>query len=376
MKTCNLVFRPVTARLVGFSGLKGIHDAWTVSRPNDNAPAFDAIYRMDVPVNEFATFQFVVTVPIMVRELLCLQRDHVVWARSSRVDSLDVWPIWSGATTHDLGDIAFLKEKMDAERGKKHQDQFRRHIPLGYMTTLSMRLSLRGLARLCIAANEAGCKPLSELAISLKIAINDFSSSLGDIVHRLCNERAYQALDIKCEMSQGYESATVTHRAGFYLIKKAIPLSLFSQLIRHRGVSVRTDFFNAFCAPERPEASMESAAWVELAMPRAVGDALVQQRSCWIADTNVWSPVIRDLQTLSHPGEDTPFLPCEDGLCRYTRDNDLRSQGLDPAPPCPMAASLAGKKLTPAQSHAARVYAATRPAARYWAGQVDHATEK
>jgi hypothetical protein len=91
---------------------------------------------------------------------------------------------------------------------------------------------------------------------------------------------------------------------------------------------------------------------------------LVRKRSCWIAQTDLWEPIVSQLLVLLK--KDKVMLPCDDGKCRFIRDNDLRKAGHDPSPPCPVLAKIDGEKMLPAHAEEAKKYAERRPHPEFW----------
>jgi hypothetical protein len=84
---------------------------------------------------------------------------------------------------------------------------------------------------------------------------------------------------------------------------------------------------------------------MQLMMTREVAFSMVRKRNCWIAQEDLWSPIIQRLNTLfetEYEQVGVP-LPCDTCIsCPVGRDNMLRQEGKDPAPPCPIWLSQEG----------------------------------
>ena len=74
-----------------------VQEAWRVSRPqeriNPSGITTGQIMAIDAPVSELTGVVLRMKVPILIRELIFTMRDHIAWARTSRVDDLFEWDI-------------------------------------------------------------------------------------------------------------------------------------------------------------------------------------------------------------------------------------------------------------------------------------------
>ena len=370
---------PCSAKLINKPNFDGIFQAWKTSRPNDLEPDFTSVIKMDVPVNEFSFFQFELTAPIAVRELICSMRNHVVWARSSRVDDLNEWPLWEGLSREEIGDCAVLHEKMQAEMQSKHQDDFRRHLPLGYMATFSFGMSFRELVKFINALfrEKEKIKTLvfDDVAYALLLAVANKSRKIG---HTFSDEGFHEIL-LNAALSYewynphqlfpAFQPSDDALIGSFASISLQTTLQLRSQLIRHRALQFR-DNFAVFFEPGGLACPMSSAIEMQVVLPMDFAVSLTRSRSCWIADTKLWKQMIEKLQALLGNGD--VLLPCYDGKCRFQRDNGLRREAKDPAPPCPKAAILEGIPLTFKQSCDALAYSQQRPNFDFWKKDIEN----
>jgi hypothetical protein len=71
--------------------------------------------------------------------------------------------------------------------------------------------------------------------------------------------------------------------------------------------------------------------------------AIARQRNCWIAQAELWQPLLADLNAALG----APSLPCEGGNCPYSGDCRLRLERKDPNPPCPRQIRLDRQNVQP-----------------------------
>ena len=354
-------FLNCSAELIHPINLSGIEMAWKTSRPNDTSADLFDILQMDVPVNEFSFLQFELTAPIAVRELICSFRNHIVWARSSRVDDLNNWPLWNDLSQEAIDRCKMLHLSMKHDMETKHQDDFRRHIPLAYMTTFSFGMSFRDFVKFGIALTSSNNPMLHEVFHALLQAVHKMSPSNSAIVAEAIVGKWYKPQELFPPMDHSVD----TVMGNFVSLNIMTSIQLRSQLIRHRAISFR-DNFPAYLSPQTLHYPMSSNVLMQILMPMDFAQELIRKRSCWIAQTDLWAPLIEKLKTLVAHGK--VMLPCDDGHCPFKRDNDLRLMGKDPSPPCPKAARIDFKVFTLEQKLAAAIYLERRPDSEFWKG--------
>ena len=338
-----------------------IVNAWKVSRPNDTTSTFEEIMKMDVPVNEFMVLNFTAKAPILIREVICSLRNHVVWARSSRVDDLNHWEIWQAISEDEIDECKELQGKMFLEMGAAHQDDFRRHLPVCYMTTFSFAMSLRDLAKFLRACLDFGHYMLDDFAFTLMNAVSHRSPVLSRLLEAAVHNRHYKPMPLIPTFKE-----TGDGRIGdFVVVSLEMSLSLRSQAIRHRSLII-LDQLHLIFDEMSMASSMETKINSQIMMPKDFAEELVRKRSCWIAQTDLWKPVVEKVEKVIGASNE-PLLPCNDGKCRFKIDNDLRKAGKDPSPPCPVAAKIEKETFAPAVVKAATEYAGRRPHFSFWA---------
>jgi hypothetical protein len=103
-------------------------------------------------------------------------------------------------------------------------------------------------------------------------------------------------------------------------------------------------------------------------MEESFAQELAAKRNCWIAQTDLWQPIIREINVLMKSESSEPLLPCADGKCRFKIDNDLRKAGKDPSPQCPRAAKIERTKIV--NLSPLFTYAAKRPDFNFWTKEI------
>lgn len=347
--------------------------AWRHSRPNDISNSSSDILKLDVPVNEFSAITLQLYVPILIREYICSFRDHIVWARTSRVDDLTSWGLHTSAFRMRSEIEALYDSMMLAHENKEIQDDFRLKLPLAYMTHFSARFSLRGLVRLLILLNIESKRnweyqpEMSEVFATVSRAIEiSLPHSFRSKIMELVSIGAYKAPSPIVENFEKCEGFSTRISGLVFLRANDIPIALRAQLVRHRLMLFRDnfrDFLNleGLAKPISTKMDFECALTIESAVE------LMRSRNCWIAQADLWSPVIEALRSaLDGIGPTEAMLPCTSGLCPFLKDNDLRIENKDPNPPCPRAARLQKHKLSEEHVAAISSYAERRSDKNFW----------
>jgi hypothetical protein len=199
----------------------------------------------------------------------------------------------------------------------------------------------------------------------LKVFAHALLDACNSNVHRAYEEQYYAPHHISTDVPHvEWES----HRIGeFCFASLEVSLGLRAQLVRHRAISFN-DGFNALLQTDHwATSSMDSTIPTQIVMPFSFAKTLVSKRSCWIAQTDLWLPIINILRTGAIDAN-IETLPCSDGKCKFTRDNDLRKSAKDPSPPCPLFANLYNTPLTKSERAAALKYADQRPMKEFLKG--------
>lgn len=352
--------------------------AWQHSRPNDTTKSIAEIAAIDVPVNEMDDFVLELYVPIIVREFLFGLRDHVAWARTSRVDDLTQWPIYRPSMFGYASEIEQLMVQMKRDMTTdRPQDDFRMNLPLCYMTHFTMKITPRTLVKVIGTLTK-------EIELSSDKLISDMWRDLRSLLVGTTTNTAYH------EVAQvdGYGSLPLVNRNGIEPTATpqailyggmvaarlgAIPMALRAQLVRHRPVSIRDDLVQYLTAKGITR-SIRNTINVEVAMTIEMAISLVVKRNCWISQDDLWAPVLTALNSVidgdAHAAAG-PVLPCNGrNDCPIQRDNVLRFEGKDPAPPCPIWMKMKGHHYPSSQIDPAYEFSKRRQKARWWQDQI------
>lgn len=348
-------------------------DAWLHSRPNE-APenvGLQNILKIDAPVAEFPRVTAQFYAPILVREIVCTLRDHVVWARTSRVDDLTNWEVHPLAHTDATRDL--LAELLHLRAAGAEQDDYRFNLPLGYMTHFTVDLPLRSWLNLAHYFGRLTQKALSDGDDICELWAQMNNQMLARLYPEWLRDVRYKDRELCPEWELGEN----VHVGSMIVADALVPIALRAQVVRHRMFMIADDLSDFFSA-EALSLPISTNMNLQIAAPREVAQQIVAKRQCWIAQSDIWQPLILQLQVAlntgdkptSSDGTDAPTLPCDDGVCPYRRDNDLRRFGKDPNPPCPKAAILEGVPMSAADREKAKAHAMKRATSNFWLDQI------
>jgi hypothetical protein len=125
--------------------------AWELSRTPDDTTPLDTILSIDAPVNEIPSVVLSIECTILEREIFASFRDHVMWARTSRVDAPENFeiPKYFNNIPDHVDAKNFLKDKIKKDISNNIiQDEYRMHMPVCSLTSFTTRLSWRGLIKI------------------------------------------------------------------------------------------------------------------------------------------------------------------------------------------------------------------------------------
>lgn len=336
-------------------------EAWRLSRDISQRTKFAEISSTDAPVNELpsAVLHFE-DFTILEREIFASLRGHVMWARTSRVD--DPFMFTVPEELAPLVDTNEVRLTMAEARIKGvPQDTWRGLLPIAAHTAWTMRLSWRETVKLILYFNYLwGVMPNPQAMRFFQIA-NKLGHVIdhGDLSYKL--EQSYK-LEHYLNESEIIHKYDRSLRIGdFKNIFIKVPLMLRAQLVRHRPISFVDDLFINMKRPDIYNCTMQGLMiQMQCMAPTSFWNSISSKRNCWIAQHDIWAPVIQVL------GSDNTVLPCANGApCPYWKDNVLRAEGKDPSPPCPIWCdrSIVGKDRS-----AMRKYAVGRP--DFWQDEI------
>lgn len=353
---------------------KIVQDAWKHSRPNDTPQPWDVVAKIDVPVNEMEDFVLELFVPIIIREIIFTMRDHVAWARTSRVDNLNDWPIQRDVLENMRPELKALALEMKTQMMTKDQDDFRMLLPLAYMTHFTLKISARSLVKLAQLFGEMSWSGYDRTVANIFEDVHDalMGALIGTPYYDVAAEKKYQKISLISNEWEPFHFSEAKVLGGVMVARiKAVPIALRAQLVRHRPLSIRDSLHNYFRTPDLA-LPIKSPVDIELAMTVQQGIELVKKRNCWISQDDLWRPVLDTINSALGRQDASPVLPCNDcNKCPIERDNVLRHEGKDPAPPCPIWLKFGGMTFANTQStEAAFRFAERRGNSKWWNNQI------
>lgn len=312
--------------------------AWTLSRDLDVAYSAEEIAKVDAPVLEMPSALLAFeNLMIIEREIFCSLRNHVVWARTSRVDDPREF------TTPDAFRIAtheMYRKRMHMEyaTGKK-QDQWRMELPLVAHTNWTQRISLRDLARLILYFGYLQNK--SNYNKRLAVRFGDLQFKLIEVMCEMCGGVVAHEILNNVKLAKFLHEgilptcSEIVVQDNFKTIYAQVNVALRAQIIRHRELQFIDEFWSLINCEDLPYLQLKNTVNMQITARNDIWHAVMSKRACWIAQADLWEPLIR--ASGLHPP-----LPC-DGTnhCPFETDAFARlEQGKDPNPPCPVFCNL------------------------------------
>jgi hypothetical protein len=301
---------------------------WELSRSPDDETPLGTILSIDAPVNEIPSYVLNVECTILEREIFASFRDHVMWARTSRVDSpseFTTFPYFDRYKYH-LESVRDSIEEM-VWLGII-QDEYRMLIPLCSNTSFSTRVSWRGLIKLYKMYEH-----LSELDDYFSIGLK----ALDDKFNLSKFAKNYSFADVLPPINKSDE---VSERSGpMITVFQKMPIALRAQVVRHRNFIIHDNLKSIIAEGNAWTKAIGDDISVSISASAEFWKTVVNKRQCWIAQYGIWSGIIREAQ--KYLDIDEQDLPCADGFCPYTRDAEIRHTDNDPGAPCPIHSKLA-----------------------------------
>lgn len=314
-------------------------DAWKVSRPDakidDNT--LSEILKLDLPILEMVHVTLTCKVPVILREIITTLRDHIMWAKTSRVDRIsEYFEIYNRAMeTKDDCEYIYevMKQMMDEKEQGIPQDKYRRLLPLSYMTSFTYKVSLRTLGKLMCHIGW-----ISDKYPTLKYLYNDVMSELhGTLpemyVHYLMEQSNKNHINYN-EFTDFDGESIINNQSYLAMNLKDIPIGLRAQLVRSRSIQIQDNLLDAF-AEKGWQSDNTMKLKVSICSSVTFLLQLVSKRNCWLAQKDLWEPILRLLNKCLG---DKIVLPCScnGGKCPVFKDCVERLEGTDPGVPCPM----------------------------------------
>lgn len=350
--------------------------AWELSRSVDDATPLESILAIDAPVNELPSVVLNITCSVLEREILTTPRDHVMWARTSRVDdpanmvpAESVLEYWNVPTT-DYLQFLNARDKMREIKaaGQELQDNYRMGLLMSAETSFTTTLNLRSLIKMIKTFDELietyeHLSPLQSLRDGLFDVARDIvgggESDPYAVVYKLL--QTYKSPHYFDKLRPDHDASG---RVADVLVVSVIGnLSLRAQVVRHRTLHVEDDFASLLASKHCWLTPIGAPCQMQISAPVSIWHGILSKRMCWIAQHDLWKVVLDKAMELM-PREDVEnMLPCSGGVCPYVRDAEIRYTIHDPGPVCPRFAKIYRRPIPEDQKSLVTRVAKGRP---YW----------
>jgi hypothetical protein len=306
--------------------LSVLHDAWRISRPGEQPEDVSRILSIDAPINDIPCAVLHITSLIAEREVFASARDHVMWAKTSRVSDPTDWGIPLTPTLEVL-----LAEQLAMKEAGVSQDIYRMRMPLGAVTEYTIRVSIRSLVKLSDYFEFLGVD----------------NSALEQVLADWLGDSTRPKYKLTKFMSR-IEHAGNGIIGDFLVITIRASLALRAQAVRHKQFILKDDLEEIIASDAYYETPIGTDIDMQLCASVDFWKSILEKRSCWMAQYGLWSPVIAQVQQYLAITEN--MLPCKE-YCVYGKDTELRYTDKDPGSPCPKHIIINKRKITP-QLHA------------------------
>jgi len=332
--------------------------AWELSRSPDDTTPLDTILSIDAPVNEIPSVVMSVQCTILEREIFASFRDHVMWARTSRVDAPSEFVVPEYfQLSEDNDKIILLKEKIKADMDAGIiQDEYRLHMPISAMTSFTTRLSWRGLVKIYKLYQQLA--KINEYFIVGKTELNNKFQ-----LHKYAGNYSYVdpiPMLKENERKSGVIGPIVT-------VCQEMTIGLRAQVVRHRNYTIKDNLMEIIKSEDCWTRTLGDKITISISAEIDFWKTVVNKRQCWIAQYGIWKDIIIAAQEYISISEQD--LPCNKGFCPYTRDAELRHTDDDPGAPCPIHSDLTSTPIDQKYMDMVRIEASYRPA--FWQKHIE-----
>ena len=332
--------------------------AWELSRSPDDTTPLDTILSIDAPVNEIPSIVMSVQCTILEREIFASFRDHVMWARTSRVDAPSEFVVPEYfQLSEDNATIMLLKQRIKADMDAGIiQDEYRLHMPICAMTSFTTRLSWRGLIKIYKLYEYLAT--INEYFVVGKAELNNKFQ-----LHKYAGNNSFVnpiPMLQENEMVSGNIGPVVT-------VFQEMTIGLRAQVVRHRNYTIKDNLMEIIKSKDCWTRTLGDKIKISISAEIEFWKTVVNKRQCWIAQYGIWKDIIIVAQEYISISEQD--LPCNKGFCPYTRDAELRHTDDDPGAPCPIHSDLTSTPIDPKYMDMVRIEASYRPA--FWQKHID-----
>jgi len=332
--------------------------AWELSRSPDDTTPLDTILSIDAPVNEIPSIVMSVQCTILEREIFASFRDHVMWARTSRVDAPSEFVVPEYfQLSEDNATIMLLKQRIKADMDAGIiQDEYRLHMPICAMTSFTTRLSWRGLIKIYKLYEYLAT--INEYFVVGKAELNNKFQ-----LHKYAGNYSFVnpiPMLQENEMVSGNIGPVVT-------VFQEMTIGLRAQVVRHRNYTIKDNLMEIIKSKDCWTRTLGDKIKISISAEIEFWKTVVNKRQCWIAQYGIWKDIIIVAQEYISISEQD--LPCNKGFCPYTRDAELRHTDDDPGAPCPIHSDLTSTPIAQKYMDMVRIEASYRPA--FWQKHID-----
>lgn len=322
-------------KILSLDRIEQVAKSWRLSRDFNTDPTEDIVC-VDAPVNEMVhAYLHFQDFMILEREIFVAPRNHIIWARTSRVDDPLKFQVPVNFST--LADFELTRDKMQYEAAKGgQQDQWRMGLPLAAMTSWTSKISFRDLVKLQQYFSYLTAHP--KVLPLLVGRLHQISIQLKAVIYHLLNsdeltEKVISTMKLVKYLAEDYHQIEPgrTKLEGSMVIAAEIPIALRAQVIRHRNVQFVDNYFQLLCS-DWYNKTIGDKVKIELSATNEIWNSIASKRSCWIAQEELWKPILEQIGT--------SILPCANGICPYDEDARLRLTPADPGAPCPVHCDL------------------------------------
>jgi hypothetical protein len=336
----------VKLTVLGFDGMAMAAEAWRLSRDVDSPIQWHDIATIDGPVNEFPSAVVNLSeVTLLEREIFASNRTHVMWARTSFVDSPDKYAVPRDLMPYvDPMTHAAMRRQM--ELGKAvglHQDEWRVHLPLSAATAFSMRISYRDVVKFA-KYFEYLSKHVNNKLHSRLVMIAEKLKDLADLFtgSRELTSKAMSMMAMPKFLCEGpIDDASPIIDAGATVVANfTVPFWIRAHFIRHRPITVADNLFAILQRDDVLDLPISHPLIMEVAASKDMWNSLLGKRSCWLTQSTLsaakdpWQEIVDEFAD-RFDADFRQFLPCANDVCSHHRDARNRIEGSDPGVPCP-----------------------------------------
>jgi hypothetical protein len=310
----------------------GSISSWAFSRPNEKEIDEKSVRCLDLPVNEFLCLHLEIESTIIEREIFATERDHVMWAQTSRVNDVLKFEYYK----HFVYSHSFEEKRklmLNENRIGIPQDEYRKHLPLLSLTKYSIIISARKLAKIAkyFGYLSLHCKNMYMFRIlqKSKDSILEVLDKVGYTKEVIEKYSFYNILN-----EDKLDECKTGKLNDIFCVKSKMEVGLRAQLARHRNIPVFKDnLFQLVTSINIHKFDLKSEVEVLIYVDESSLKSIISKRNCWIAHHGLWKDLLSEVNSICDVHS---TLPCNSGSCPFEKDVQLRVEGLDPNPPCPI----------------------------------------